>query len=241
MNKKLKQPEVYYYSPKQALVVYSTNPLQNDNKESKYYIEISDIMQDGKRSFIGAGKPVTKETLSGIMSIVADSDKQTFHSVTEIVPANLLLIDQRPGRNILAWWNTAKRKTLQMQNKKTVTVWMPPIVYIVNGDKLGVAALKSNRKPTIAARLYHAPFFNVYKDMHVCLGNVKPPKTDGNIPGLIAEWEKAFWNSEFTETVTGAYKKEDLIRWMRKSRRGKFDTKKLIQCGKNLKQLAESL
>ncbi len=237
-----RQPEPIAYFPKQALVVYATNIMQTDRSNpSRYYIEISDIMQDKGRSFIGAGKPVTKQTLQTLLEVVAKSDKQTFFSIEETVPANLLVLDQRPGKNIIAWWRPAQRQTLQIKNRPSLTCWVPPLVFMVRNQRLAVAALNKNQRPGIASRLFHAPFFNVYNDMRVCLGDVKPPKTSGEIRELIAAWEQAFWQSEFTDTVTGAYAKKDLQRWWRKKRRGKFNLKQLKQSQINLKSLCEKV
>lgn len=243
MNKKSepKQPDMGTYFPKQAMVVYSTNPGQIRGGESKYYLEVCDIMTEKGRAIIGAGKPVTKETLQTMMDIVAESDKQTFYSITETVPSHLLVIDQRPGRNVIAWWKPAQRQTLMLHRKASITCWVPPIVFIVRNQRLAVAALNKNKRPSISSRLFHAPFFNVYNDMKVCLGNVKPPKTSGDIKELIEAWEKAFWRSEFTDTVTGAYKKKDLETWWRKKRRGRFNVKKLKLSSTNLKLLCENL
>ena len=240
-EKEKQQPDPHYYSPKQALIVYATNPSQNGQSESKYYIEISDIMQDANRAFIGAGKPVTKESLQLLMDVVAKSDKQTYYSISEIVPTNLLVIDQRPGRNVISWWQPAKRHTLLIKNKPSITAWTPPLVFVVKNNTLVVSALNKNRRPSIVTRLHHAPFFNVYSDHKVCLGNVKVPKTSGDINELIEAWEKSFWNSEFTDNVTGAYTKTDLQRWWRKKRRGKFPVKKLKLSSTNLKAICENL
>lgn len=237
----LKQPNLSFYSPKQALIVYSTNPAEKNHMETKYYVEVSDIMQDGKKAFIGSGKPVTKQTLQLLMDVVAKNDKQTYYSISDIVPTNLLVIDQRPGRNVIAWWQTSKRQTLLIKNKPSITAWTPPLVFVVKNNSLVVAALNKNRRPSILTRLHHAPFFNVYSDHKVCLGNVKTPKTSGDINELIAAWEKSFWNSEFTDNVTGAYKKTDLQNWWRKKRRGKFNLKKLKISTTNLKALCENL
>lgn len=231
------QPDLSFYSPKQALVIYSTNPSQLRDEEIKYYVEVSDIMADGGKSFIGSGKPVTKETLQLLMDVVAKSDKQTYFSFSDIVPTNLLLLDQRPGHNIIAWWQPAKKQTIMISKKAPATCWVPPMVFVVKDDSLYVAALTNNSKPKIASRLHHAPFFNVYSDLRVCLGNVKLPELTGDIAQLITAWEKAFWNSEFTENVASSYTKPDLIRWWRKKRRGKFPTKKLKLSGRNLKSL----
>ncbi len=237
----LKQPELSFYSPKQALIVYSTNPAENNREETKYYIEVSDIMQDNGKAFIGSGKPVTKQSLQLLMDVVAKNDKQTYYSISNIIPTNLLVIDQRPGRNVIAWWQPIKRQTLLIKNKPSITAWVPPLVFIVKNNTLVVTALNKNRRPTIVTRLHHAPFFNVYSDHKVCLGNVKTPKISGDINELIAAWEKAFWNSEFTDNVTGAYTKPDLQRWWRKKRRGKFPVKKLKLSSTNLKALCENL
>lgn len=238
MKEEQEQPNLSTYLPKQALIVYSTNP---SDGEAKYYIEVSDIMQDAGRAFIGAGKPVTKETLQTMMDVVAESDKQTFYSVSAIMPTNLLIFDQRAGRNVIAWWKPAQRQTLLIKNKPSITCWVPPLVFIVRNNRLAVAALTRSRRPTINSRLHHAPFFNVYNDMRVCLGNVKPPITSGDITELMTAWEKAFWQSEFTDTVTGAYNRKDLRTWWRTKRRGKFNVKKLKQSQLNLKSLCENL
>lgn len=236
-----KQPDHSTYHPKQAMIIYSTNPAQRGSTEAKYYIEISDIMSDNGRAFIGAGKPVTKETLQTLMDIVAESDKQSFFSAIDTVPTNLLMIDQRAGRNVIAWWKPAQRQTLLVKGKPSVTCWVPPMVFVVRNSRMAVAALNKSKRPSIGTKLHHAPFFNVYRDMNVCLGNVKVPKTSGDIKEFIAAWEGAFWKSEFTDTVTGAYDKKDLQRWWRQKRRGKFNLKKLKQSPLNLKSLCGSL
>lgn len=243
MNKKPepKQPDTANYFPKQAMVVYCTNPERNSQDGVKYYIEVSDVLLDNGKAYLGAGKPVTKATLQTMMDVVAESDKQTYFSVSQIVPTNLLLIDQRAGRNVIAWWVPAKRQTLLKKNKPSVTCWTPPLVYIVKNNVLGVAALNKSKRPTIGQRLHHAPFFNVYNDMRVCLGNVKPPKTSGDIRELMNAWETAFWQSEFTDTVTGAYKQKDLQTWWRRNRRGRFNVKKLKQSTITLKELCAKL
>lgn len=241
-TKEVRQPDPYTYFPKQALVVFATNPAQlSESSSSKYYIEISDIMEDRGRAYIGAGKPVTKETLQTMMDVIAESDKLTFHSVADIVPTNLLVLDQRAGRHMIAWWRPAQRQTLMMHGKQALTLWVPALVFVMKNERLAVAAMNKNRRPTVLTRLHHAPFYNVYNDMKVCLGSVKPPKTSGDIRELIDGWENAFWKSEFTESVTGAYKPRELSRWWRKKRRGKFPLKKLKVSSKNLKALCENL
>lgn len=234
------QPNPGTYFPKQAMIVYATTPVGDDPK-SRYYIEISDIVSDGGKAYVGAGKPLTRATLQTLMEVVNETDKKTFHSVANTIPSNLLLFDQRAGRNVIAWCRPAARQTILMKNKISITNWVPPLVFVVRDNKLAVAALTNSRKPTINSRLYHAPFFNVYNNLNVCLGTAKVPMQGGEIQELITEWEKVFWVSEFTENVTGAYTKTDLTTWWRKRRRGKFNVKKLKLSNHTLKSLCENL
>jgi PRTRC genetic system protein B len=234
-----KQPDPGIYSPKQAMVVYATRAA--DNIPSKYYIEISDILSDAGKAYIGAGKPVTRATLQTLMNVVAEGDMKTFYSVANTIPPNLLLFDLRAGRNIMAWYKPASRQTILIKDKGSITNWVPPLVFIVKDQTLAVAALSKSAKPNVNTRLHYAPFFNVYSSLKVCLGDAKAPMGGGEIQELINEWEKVFWLSEFTEHVTGAYTKTDLIAWWRKRRRGKFNPKKLKLSDHTLKSLCENL
>ncbi len=241
MTPEVLQPQPLLYVPKQVITVFSTNPAGTGDSDTKYYLEISDIMIDKGKTVQSASRPLTRESLQRVMEVLSSGDKTTFHAVNSVVPTSLILIDQRAGKQMIAWWKPACRQPVIMQGKKSMLLWVPPLVYVVNGNKLAVGALQKNKKPTLVSKLFHAPFYNVYKDLKVCLGSVKPPKGTGDIQEMIESWEKCFWNSEFTTSVTGAYQHKDLKRWWRSRRRGRFPVKKLKGTTLTLGQLCKNV
>jgi PRTRC genetic system protein B len=114
----------------------------------------------------------------------------------EILPEVVISISPRH----LVWWKPAGRSRIWMNNqeigKRSKIVPHPALLFMVVGKEFYVFALKENQRPTATTPLYYAPYFNIYDEGKICMGNVLLPEkiTVTSIPAL----EKAFFESEFT-------------------------------------------
>jgi PRTRC genetic system protein B len=244
-EKEKSQPNIRQYLPKQVITIFGTSakPEQegDDQTEHRYYVEIADVMNDKGKAFVGAGRPLTQNTLQHLMAAAMEDGKRTLSTIKGLAPTNMLMLDQRPGRQLLAWWRPAEKRVMFLDKKQPFKAEVPALLYVASQGTLSVAALKDNKRPLLTTKLMHAPFFNVYHDSKVCLGTVRAPKNIEDIRETMEEWEKCFWSSEFTETVSGGYSNHQLNKWWRKKKRQKFSPKKLKPTNKTLKQLCESL
>ena len=88
---------------------------------------------------------------------------------------------------------------LGIQNGKANT---PPLLWIASRNSLFVFALASNHRPTERTELYDAPFFNVYENGNVCMGNVDIRiKKTASVEEFTTAWENYFFNSYFSHLM----------------------------------------
>jgi PRTRC genetic system protein B len=78
---------------------------------------------------------------------------------------------------------------------------LPGLVWMVNNESLSLYAYRA-KHPAPDTQLYKAPFFNVYHDGSVCLGNASL-KLPENITfqNFIKHWENKFFLSEFSQIL----------------------------------------
>ena len=181
------------YKPFVAIVGYKT-----DDSDTGYYLE-KHVITNGKME---AGKPLTEEMLSELISAVAKDNVQIDKSLYGRMPENVLYCDTRMQRDTLIWYHGPERrcvfftKELEIPNGQMM---VPGLVYIVKNGTLSIYAFKGN-KPN--GELYRAPFMNTVEK--VCLGSAKVEKPkERTYEKFIAYWEKMFWMSEFSH-LSGA-------------------------------------
>lgn len=106
--------------------------------------------------------------------------------------------------DLVVWWSLqCTRRMFFRQSNEAPTglsgaeFSQPPLLWCVSGQELTLRALSVNRRPTAGTPLMIAPYWNVDGDTgRVCLGSMKVPDLAG--VAALAEWEKAFFESEFT-------------------------------------------
>lgn len=121
----------------------------------------------------------------------------------EILPDNVLV--RTP--EMLIWWTPAQRRRMLFSTADVLgavsgrTFPQPALVFKVTRKELGIRALSANRRPVGDTPLSVAPYYNVNSDGLVCQGSMRAPAqaTVASIP----EWEKAFFDSEFTHIYGG--------------------------------------
>lgn len=185
------------YTPLLAVMVY-------DNGNSKYYLESHSVSEKGQ---ILEGKPLKQETLDGIVDVFFD-ERKSRQQIEGIVPDNLLFFKTVNGGGYkMVWYRPAEVRLLHFKESlhiKSGTAWVPSVLYIAERKNLSVYALISDSRPKEAAKLYKAPFHNVYEDGLVCLGNasVKSP-SEKTFATEMKYWEDLFWLSEFSHLNNG--------------------------------------
>ena len=180
--------------PTDALIFYAS--------QAGKYVEHRKI-EKGKMM---AGQPLDVKQLADLVKIVESyaSGQQKMSAMGGTVPQNLLYVDPNPERMKMVWWRPPEER--MMYFKKTLgipdgTMKVPGVVYKVSGTgSLSVYCFKGKKPKKV---LYRAPFFNIYTDGHVCLGNSKTQRPKVNtFVDWMAYWEKMFWQSEFVHLIS---------------------------------------
>lgn len=146
-----------------------------------------------QRKVIGAGIPMTKESLAEFASAVS-----TATAFAGFIPERLLY----SSPNLIAWWvpESIRKCWFKAKNRFIGTtvadVAHPAMVFIATPGDWYVFALKESARPTPKTKLAHAPHFNVWDGGRVCSGNVQLPATID--AATIDAYERAFFQSNFT-------------------------------------------
>lgn len=163
--------------------------------------EISNVGTDVKpRVEIMPGTPITKEALFAVLKSLGDK-----HALSaDLIPENLLSYSSLHQ----LWWRPAGKTQVFFKCKELGTrgalVPHPPLVFLVLNGHYWVFAMKESKRPGRDTELFHAPYFNVYDDGAVCMGNAPIPSKI--TPENIKEMEDSFFNSSFTH-INGKVKK----------------------------------
>lgn len=181
--------------PELVVIVYKYKAIDGD---SCYYLERRDIDASGK---MGAGIPLTEDCISGIAKSFSSTDRFMVHGE---IPANMLYADCRRGREKYVWYRKPEKRNIFFTEGIEIPsglVSVPGLVYKVENKELFVFSYVSKRL-TSKTQLYRAPFFNVYTNGKICLGNAKAKKPqECTYSGIMEYWEDMFWKSEFSHLL----------------------------------------
>lgn len=179
--------------PTDALIFYSCD---NDK-----YVEHRKIT-NGQ---MGAGQPLTVEQVSKLVHCVEKYAKKQkpMARIGGVIPKNLLYASTDLENMRLVWWRGPEERKVFFREDLGIpngTMKVPGMVYMASNETLSVWCFKGR---TPRGVLYRAPFFNVYSDGHVCLGNSKTDKPKSNTyEEWLLYWEKMFWQSEFSHMIS---------------------------------------
>jgi PRTRC genetic system protein B len=173
--------------------------LYSDGRELFATVHEPQDSPDGGPPYLDSGEPITIDFLKYLAKGLGRNIPR------EILPGNVLV--RTP--DMLAWWTKAQRRVMfyadssdgRALNGKVCP--QPALVFKVCGSELSVRALAENRRPTGETLLMVAPYWNC--DRHggrVCQGSMRAPEK--LCPAAMKEWEKAFFESEFTHAALGA-------------------------------------
>ncbi len=195
------------YTPQKAILIYqSIYEQENDAGEhSGIYVESYDIGKNGNP--INAHPLTIKEML--LLSDLLQSAKElqnNYFTSREILSSNILHIEAKERGNVI-WYTPAQEVNLFFSSALGIPngkAFVPAMVWKAGREDLSVYALKGNKKPTAHTKLFHAPFFNIYKSGKVCMGTVDVVvKHEDCLEDFITKWEGYFWNSYFSHLMEG--------------------------------------
>jgi PRTRC genetic system protein B len=202
----------HLYEPFKALLIYKNAEKNNT------YVEAFDIAHDGKP--INAHPLTIQESIALAKALDTSEDLQTsFLDPIGLLPKNVLYINR--GRNAFALWQTPAQK-VRLLFKEGLSIpngeaWVPPMIWKAGRGALFVYALNSNEPAAINTPLCAAPYFNIYGDGKVCLGNVclSIPR-DCGLEEFIRLWEIYFFNSFFSHTLGNSPVKGNIVQLWQK-------------------------
>ena len=180
------------YGLSKAILIYS------DGQEAFATVHEPRNSPDGGPPYLDAGQPLTVDFLRQL----AKGLGQTV--VREILPANVLA--RTP--EMLVWWNKQQQRVMfysDSSDGRTLSGQLfpqPALVFRVCGSELAIRALAENKRPASHTALMFAPYWNCDGSGRVCQGSMR-------VPGKLCfeamkNWERAFFESEFTHAAIGA-------------------------------------
>jgi len=170
-----------------ALIIYQYDKGYEDDESLRpleHYITQHRISKTGE---LREGKPLTRETLSNICSII-------FPSILSVEYLSQQVIAYSPDYALL-WWLPAGVRTLffgRATGIKSGRYPTPPTLMLVVNRKLYTWALATNERPTPDTTIFHSPFYNIHPEGSCCMGNI--PLPGSFTPQNIADWEETFFN-----------------------------------------------
>lgn len=195
------------YAPKAALVVFTSH---GQHPYIEYY-EMDTV-----------GCPVNPRPLTlreaQSLSKVLDTQKhaaKAFLRPEGLLPADVLHIDPSESGSVM-WYTKPQKQKLYFSESlglENGTISLPALAWKADKKNLSVFALKGRNKPKYGTLLYHAPFFNLYQDGNVCMGNVDVKiREAASLEEFISAWQGYFFGSYFSHHIGGHNPmKENLI------------------------------
>ncbi len=225
------------YNPVKTFVVY-----QKNSAEKSLYVEAYDI--DKKGCPINAHPLSLKEStqLAGALDTSEELTRR-FLKPSGLLPKKVLYLNPEQGG--YAIWQTPAQKvdlffieSLGIPNGKAS---VPQLLWKATKNTLYIYAMYTDSQINEQTVLYHAPFFNIYKDGKVCMGTVSVTiKADCLLEEFIHLWEQYFFNSYFSHVIGDASPvKGNIVQlWQKLAGSAKeFPLKSLLKNGLTIKNL----
>lgn len=193
----------HLFLPMGAILVYG----RDDGSREQAYVEYFDMDAQGHPV---NGRPLTLAQAHALVeSLQAGKENRTaFATPRGLQPPTVLYVNPTEGGTVI-WYTKEARRYLHFTDGLGIPCGeaaLPPLLWVAGKDGLRIFALKARNRPKADTPLYHAPFFNVYPDGRVCMGNVSVEADRATcLEDYIARWEKAFFHSRFAHTFAGHY------------------------------------
>ncbi len=190
-------PNVPLYQPKAALVVFTASGF------TAPYIEYYDMDESG--SPVNPHPLTVREAQSLAKALdTREQAKKAFLRPEGILPVNVLHIDPSNNGSVV-WYTMPQRQKLyfaQSLGLDSGVMALPALVWKATKKELQIFALKGKTKPKAKTPLFHAPFFNLYRNGQVCMGNVNIAiKSAVSLEAFILAWQGYFFGSYFSHHI----------------------------------------
>jgi PRTRC genetic system protein B len=186
------------YTPFKAMLFYQ-------NERDDLYVESYDMDALGRP--INA-HPLTQRESKALSDSMQSRQENSsgFLCTVGLLPDRVLYVD-RSGDGYAIWYTPEMRKHLIFKSDLGISngeANLPPLLWKASKNGLSLWALANNDRPNLETKLYQAPFFNLYSDGRVCMGNVDI-KFSFNIDldSFMLQWEKLYFGSAFSHLLQG--------------------------------------
>jgi PRTRC genetic system protein B len=171
----------------QAILLYS-----RDSGAGNGYVTINPVRIENGNAVIGAGQAASRAALVDALDQLAGRalTQSLFHPRVLARGPDYAVWYVKPGKRHLAFDHRS------LGGKKAGVCPLPGLVFFLARGTWFVFAYKGKGRPSERTRLYRTPFFNVWEEGRVCVGNIDLPKLGVSTP--IEEWEDAFFGTWFT-------------------------------------------
>lgn len=224
------------YHPVKAIMIY-----REHHGQQGIYVESYDMDANG---FPCNAHPLTvRESQSLAKALTTGTEReQRFLQPLGLLPANLLYL--RYGKNGYAIWHTPPQR-VRLLFKDGLTIpsgeaAIPALLWRAGREQLVIYALNGDALLPDTP-LYHAPFFNIYRDGRVCMGSVQVDiPVDCTLEHFISQWQDYFFGSYFSHLIEQRPPVKGNIVQLWKvlvGTRKKFPKNVLVKNGYTIKQL----
>jgi PRTRC genetic system protein B len=184
------------YHPIKALLIYER---KNDYNQNTSYVESYDMDKEGCPI---NGHPLSVKEANALAKslLVAEKKQRNFLNPKGLLNPDVLFL--KTGNDSFAIWRTPEQKVKLLFTESLGIPCgeanIPALLWKAGKNSLSIFAVQDERI-NVGSLLYHAPFFNVYADGRVCMGNVavKIPN-DCQLETFMALWQDYFFNSYFS-------------------------------------------
>ena len=181
------------FKPELALVVYKNH--------SDYYIESHPMTLSNGRNILGAGIPMTEETIQDMVEFFKGKEGRESMIKGE-VPESVLYCDWGIESKILVWYNPPVKRKMLFTKELAIPngyAWQPGLVFMIRDNELSVFATICTGRPKPQTVLFRAPYHNVSDDGSVCLGSARVAKPRSmTYNNILLHYSQLFWASEFS-------------------------------------------
>ncbi|MDT3401235.1 PRTRC system protein B [Mucilaginibacter terrae] len=189
------------YHPQKALVLFEAGIGHN----RQYYIEAYDMNEQGQAC---NAHPLSVTEANALVKALqtAEKEKSGLLALSGLMPSNVLYL--KTDRNPFAVWYTPAR-TMRLFFKEDLGIpsgecAMPALIWKAGKKEMAIYACADATELTPDTPLLHAPFFNVYSDGRVCMGNTQVDiSKDCPLEKFMEIWQDAFYNSYFSHLLKG--------------------------------------
>jgi PRTRC genetic system protein B len=185
------------YIPAKALLLY------RGQENEEFYIESYDI---GKNGMPINAHPLTMRESQSLADTLntTEENRQNFLQPKGLLGQEVIYINsQRNG--FVIWYTPEMKKHLTFKADLTIPdgiASVPPLLWKATASSLEIWALKESKRPEISTALYYAPFFNIYTDGRVCMGNVDIGiDRNCDLETFMSAWETYFFGSAFSHLL----------------------------------------